>query len=150
MSKLLILAALVTAAVAAHPADAGEHHIQRVALRDVAWGRLAKGNVADVFNSQGNVEAIECWVRADVNGMDGFCYARDEKGRTLQCVVTDEPILRAVAAIGPDSTIEFGVAAREGRCGVITVTNGSYHGPKRPTTPDSDPSAVDLTGVVMQ
>ncbi len=147
MSKLLFTGALaVTAALAAHPAvQAGEHRIQRVALTENTTGWFATGNVADVYNSQGNVEAISCWIRG-TNYVDGFCFARDEKGKTLQCATMEEPKLRAIAAIGSDSTVQFGILRGEGKCGVIVVTNGSYSGPKRHPTPESDASAIDITG----
>lgn len=147
MSKLLFTGALaLTAALAAHPSvQAGEHRIQRVALTENASGWFASGNVADVYNSEGNVEAISCWIRG-TNYVDGFCFARDEKGKTLQCATMEEPKLRAIAAIGSDSTVQFGILRGDGKCGVIVVTNGSYAGPKNHATPEAEGAALDITG----
>ncbi len=148
MSKLLFTAALATtAALAAHPAvEAGEHRVRSVVVsEDPNWFN-ASGNVADAFNSQNNVEAISCWIRGTTNYNDGVCYARDEKGKTLQCATMDEALLKAIAAISNDSTVSFSIRKNEGKCGAIIVTNGSYTAPKNHTTPGADPSAIDVTG----
>lgn len=154
MTKLLFTAALAcTVALAAHPVtEAGEHQIKRVSIGESEAGFWASGNVADVFNSQGSVEAIYCWVRGSGDYMDGFCFARDEKGRTFQCASMEEKTVEAMASIKGDSKVFFAVNRHEGKCGMVIVTNGSLTAPKRQTTPESDSSAIDTTGMfeVMQ
>lgn len=147
MSNLLFTGVLaVTAALAAHPAVfAGEHQVRRVALTEDANWWNASGNLADVHNSQSTVEAISCWIRGTPNYNDGFCFARDEKGKTLQCATMDEAMLKAIAAISGDSTVSFSIRKDEGRCGGVIVTNGSYAAPKNHATPTSAP-AFDVTG----
>jgi hypothetical protein len=151
MSKLLFTGALaVTAALAAHPAvHAGEHRIRRVSITEADGAYTASGNLADVHNSQGNVEAISCWIRGTANDyVDALCFARDEKGRTFQCYTFEESKLRAIAAISDDSTVTFGTFRDGSNCGFITVTKGSYTAARRPPTPQADPSGVlDVTGI---
>ena len=151
MSKLLFTAALATtAALAAHPAvQAGEHQVRRVSITESNGGYTASGNLADVHNSQGNVESISCWLRGTANDyVDALCFARDEKGRTFQCYTFAESKLRAIAAITDDSTVTFGTNRYEGNCAFVTVTKGSYTAARRPATPQSDPSGVlDVTGI---
>lgn len=148
MSKLLFTAALATtAALAAHPAvQAGEHRVRSVVVSEDADWFNASGNLADAFNSQNNVEAISCWLRGTTNYNDGFCFARDEKGKTLQCATMDDALLKAIASISNDSTVAFSIRKSEGKCGVIIVTNGSYTAPKNHLTPGADPAALDVSG----
>jgi hypothetical protein len=149
MHKLLfpgILAA--TIALAATPSiEAGERQLKRVAIGEDEHYWWASGNAGDVFNSQGTVETIWCRVRGGENYNDGVCFARDEKGRTLQCHSFEETTIRPMLSINGDSTIQFLVNKKEAWCAMVTITNGSYAAPKRQTTPE-DAAPFDTTGIL--
>ena len=146
MTKLLHAGAFVCAAtLIANPSRAGERIVKHVSISEdpeaLSW---ASGNLGDVFNSTSTVESIGCEVRGS-NYVHGLCFARDQKGQTLQCHSMEETTIRAMFAINGDSTVTFGVD-RLGKCIAVNVINTSTAAPKRQTTPDSDPTAQGQGG----
>jgi hypothetical protein len=146
MTKLLFTCALAcTVALAAHPnLEAGERQLKHVSIQEDDWHFWASGNAGDVFNSQGDVETIWCKVTG-VNILIGMCFAKDEKGQTLQCHTFEETVIKPMLGMNGDSTIAFMVTKGEAWCSRVDVTNGSYAAPKRQTAPE-DVAPIDTTG----
>jgi len=147
MTKLLKSGVLAcTIAFASHPAiQAGEHQLKRVSIGGDDTYQWASGNVGDVYNSADDVETIWCEVRG-YNYIHGICFARDAKGTTLQCNTMVEATTHVMHAINGDSTVLFRVN-RQGVCAAVFVTNGSYAAPKLQRVAESDPTALDTTGL---
>ncbi len=149
MTKIFTSALVCTIALgAAGLIQAGERQRKLVSITEDQHGRLfASGHAGDVFNSQGRVETIFCRVTAGRdNYYQSMCFARDEKGRTLQCVNDEEEIPRFILGINGDSAIQFMASADKARCETVTITNGSYAAPKRQTIPEDQAEEIDTTG----
>ncbi len=148
MSKMLFTGALAcTVALAAAPSiQAGERIRKQVSIDEVNGFFRASGHAGDVFNSQGKLESIWCRLMGVDDYNSAHCFARDEGGKTLQCVTENDAVIRAISTISGDSAIQFLIPIKGGRCANVTVTNGSFAAPKRQTTPEEAAETPDMTG----
>jgi hypothetical protein len=86
----------------------------------------ASGTLGAARNSADGNQEVSCSLYSDGTAL---CYAYDANNVFISCMSTDTAIFNAVAGVGTDSYVSFGVNTA-GRCTSVWVENCSGYEPK--------------------
>lgn len=112
--------------LAATAAQAGT----RFALYVSVGSTYAYGSIGSARGSADSLQYIGCSTLATAGIEYATCYARDISGTYGTCRTYDAKMIRAVATIGSDSTVEFHWSGSS--CTYIAVQNDSRYSPRQP------------------
>lgn len=133
MKKSYLLAALAIASLSL-PATAGSRNPPSVPAVTVnTAGRSASGSLGQAHNSSNAYESIYCYVSGYETWTAVSCAAVNSSNVFAACNITNppRPMLDALAAIGPDSSISFTWSSTH-KCTNISVWTDSRTYTKQP------------------
>lgn len=137
MSRKSLLAAVAAAALTPLAALAGLVGNYPVKIQTPPGAPSAvtvTGSIASARNSPDSRQYIGCMIayNAASGKYEGSCHAMDANGNFASCSTTDPKHLAVIAAIGPESFIQWYAPASTSSgvpCTTIIVNNASYYPP---------------------
>jgi hypothetical protein len=95
-------------------------------------GFAASGAQGSARNTTDTQQYIGCTLSAwNSSAPEGTCYAQNSAGTGLHCYTVKESHLKLIAAMGPDSLINFS-ADINGYCSNLEIKTSSIYPPKKP------------------
>ncbi len=130
MNRFLVGTVGVACALLASTAIAGWTQAYPVVVDQQAMA--AYGSLGSTRSSGGAFDELGCRVWAFPGApLQGMCFASDEKGNSVSCMLVTDEMMRAMSFLTSDSYVSFSYN-EAGKCETLLIEQSSAHEPKKP------------------